>query len=258
MSYSSGAARTVGFLKFAAAGVALAGSLALAAPAGATNITILSGSMQNQLVVNISGFGAAFDAPMEFNTIYGGTPTKLVAFCVDVFNEITLADYNPDLLYTDSNKFDASYAYATPALTTAKVQQIGQLVNFGMDVFNDGALSQPMKKLQLGAVQGAIWEIVASRNVTLNTNYGGYNAGVNAATFDTLVDNLAGSTYLNYITGYGGQGAGVTLITPVTYPRGGTQSFVYANAPEPAVWVMMIGGFGLAGAMLRRRRVVAA
>jgi hypothetical protein len=31
-----------------------------------------------------------------------------------------------------------------------------------------------------------------------------------------------------------------------------------AAVPEPATWAMMIGGFGLAGAMLRRRRVVAA
>jgi hypothetical protein len=260
MSYASGAARVGGLLKFAAAGAALAGGLALAAPASATNITILSGTMHNQLVVDISGFGAAFDAPMEFDTLYGGTPTQLVAFCVDVFHHISLGNYVPNLTYTDSNPFDTTYAYATPALTTSRVQQIGQLVNFGTDVFNDVVLSQPMKKLQLGAVQGAIWEIVASRNVTLSTNpsYSGYNAGVSAATFNTLVDNLAGANYQNYITGYGGQGPGVTLITPTTYPRSGTQSFLYSNAPEPAAWVMMIGGFGLVGATLRRRRVAAA
>jgi hypothetical protein len=35
-------------------------------------------------------------------------------------------------------------------------------------------------------------------------------------------------------------------------------SMVAASAPEPAVWALMIGGFGLVGAALRRRRVVAA
>jgi hypothetical protein len=30
------------------------------------------------------------------------------------------------------------------------------------------------------------------------------------------------------------------------------------SVPEPAVWTMMIGGFGLAGAALRRRRAPAA
>ena len=259
MSYQSRAARAVGFVKVAAAGAVLAGGLAFASSAGATNITILSGTMHNQLVVDIAGIGTAYDAPMEFSTIYGGTPKSLVAFCVDVFHDITLADYNPDLLYTDSHPFDSTYAYATPALTAAKVTQIGQLVNYGLDVFNDAGLAQPTKKTQLGAVQGAIWELVAGHNVTLNTNaaYAGFNSGVTAASFNTLVDNLAGANYLNFITGYGGQGAGVTLITPITYPTSGTQSFVYANAPEPGTWVMMIGGFGAAGAMLRRRRRVA-
>lgn len=35
-------------------------------------------------------------------------------------------------------------------------------------------------------------------------------------------------------------------------------SFSTAGVPEPATWALMIGGFGLAGAALRRRRTVAA
>jgi hypothetical protein len=34
--------------------------------------------------------------------------------------------------------------------------------------------------------------------------------------------------------------------------------FTSGGAPEPAAWALMIGGFGLAGASLRRRRAVAA
>jgi hypothetical protein len=34
--------------------------------------------------------------------------------------------------------------------------------------------------------------------------------------------------------------------------------FVRSGVPEPAAWVLMIAGFGLAGAMLRRRSLVAA
>ena len=34
-------------------------------------------------------------------------------------------------------------------------------------------------------------------------------------------------------------------------------TFGVAGAPEPATWALMVGGFGLAGAGLRRRRAMA-
>jgi len=45
------------------------------------------------------------------------------------------------------------------------------------------------------------------------------------------------------------------------YSNGGQAVFSYngmAAVPEPGAWALMIGGFGLAGAMLRRRRAVTA
>lgn len=56
-------------------------------------------------------------------------------------------------------------------------------------------------------------------------------------------------------------GAGAMTITQVqlqTAPEFTTLESLVAPAPEPAAWTMMIGGFGLAGAMLRRRRTVSA
>ena len=43
--------------------------------------------------------------------------------------------------------------------------------------------------------------------------------------------------------------------------KAGARSFVdwnisYNAVPEPGTWALMIGGFGLAGALLRRRRAV--
>jgi hypothetical protein len=35
------------------------------------------------------------------------------------------------------------------------------------------------------------------------------------------------------------------------------QAAQQAGVPEPASWALMIGGFGLAGASLRRRRAIA-
>jgi hypothetical protein len=109
----------------------------------------------------------------------------------------------------------------------------------------------------LSAVQSAIWQVVSDRNVT-STNHD--------HSFDNLVDDLSGDNLTNYFTGgYGPEGSDFTLITPVqlyggrngTTPLALTQSFAIAGGgavPEPAAWALMIAGFGMAGAMLRRSR----
>jgi len=111
----------------------------------------------------------------------------------------------------------------------------------------------------LSAVQGAIWQVVSDADVT-STNHD--------MTFDLLVDNLSGDSQSDFFLdpygeSYGPEGHAITLITPVQryIIKNGrqtavplTQSFVFANVPEPATWVMMIGGIGMAGAMVRRQR----
>jgi hypothetical protein len=248
-------------LKGFVAAAAVAGGLAFAAPASATSVVILEGTMSSPLVVNISGPGAGsgnvYAAPMQFETLYGGTPTDLLAFCVDIFHHITLGNYTPDLQYTDVNPWDVNFSYATPPLTVPEVAQVARLVHFGTAVFNDGSLASLAKRTQLAAVQGAIWSVVANRTVTLAAGFS-QNNGVVAASFNTQVSNLAGANYLSYMGAYGPVSSQVTLITPITYPTGGTQAFLFAAVPEPATWALMIGGFGAAGAMLRRRRAVLA
>ena len=58
-----------------------------------------------------------------------------------------------------------------------------------------------------------------------------------------------------------GDGNPTTLTVAATVPGNGGVFFdnfqVTGAVPEPAAWVMMIGGFGAAGAMLRRRRAAA-
>ncbi|MBL8771529.1 MAG: PEP-CTERM sorting domain-containing protein [Phenylobacterium sp.] len=105
---------------------------------------------------------------------------------------------------------------------------------------------------RLSAVQGAIWQVVSNRNVT----------SVNGdAAFDLLVDQLSSDNLTDYLTGVGHVRQGFQLITPVQQfggrngrtPLPLTQSFVIA-VPEPTTWVMMILGFGMAGAAIRGRR----
>lgn len=59
-----------------------------------------------------------------------------------------------------------------------------------------------------------------------------------------------------------GDGSTATLALAATNGTNGGVFFdaisVQTGIPEPAAWAMMIGGFGLAGAMLRRRRAISA
>jgi len=87
------------------------------------------------------------------------------------------------------------------------------------------------------------------------------------ASFDTLVDmSTAGfltfahtSSTLNLefrVTGVGWQGAGDEGLglDNVVLTYDGVRQQGPPGIPEPSTWALMIGGFGLAGAMLRRRR----
>jgi hypothetical protein len=50
----------------------------------------------------------------------------------------------------------------------------------------------------------------------------------------------------------------VTPVSPTRYSWSASWDNTFVGVPEPATWGLMIGGFGLAGVALRRRRAVAA
>ena len=92
---------------------------------------------------------------------------------------------------------------------------------------------------------------------TLNRN----NSGL--MHYDPPADNAVGAVRgtdgaISILSGYGKRYpystnyAGQSLVGSMTY------SLNKAAIPEPSTWALMIGGFGLAGGMLRRRRVVPA
>ena len=78
--------------------------------------------------------------------------------------------------------------------------------------------------------------LASSWNPAFVSANGGTTAGAETA---LLNGSAAGRSYLNIHT--------------VAFPGGEIRGFL-APAPEPATWTMMILGFGLAGATLRRRR----
>lgn len=249
--------------------VAPAAALAFGAMAGtsaqADVYVFQNGVMDHARTLSIAGIGSSIKAtPVQFDGFIEGTPdqpfTNLVAFCVDVYHSISLGDYNPDLTYTDTIPLthDSNPSAPNP-LSPAEITQIGRLVNYGTSVFYEaptGTSTQRNKRWDtLAAVQGAIWQVASGRNVTSSN-----------VTMNQLIDHLAGANYTSYFAPeYGPVHSGIKFLTPFkdepfgpdkVYPHKRlSQAFAIADAvPEPSTWLLMIGGFAIAGGALRRAR----
>jgi len=250
-------------MQMACAGIALAGALAWGSAASATQVYISDGQMNHPLIVQLAGAnynGTVYDGAMQFTTTYGSTPNvDLIAFCVDIFHDIGFGPYSPALPYQTTVPFTTDSRPSPGAgdqLSAAQIEQVDRLVNYGTDVQKDGSLSTSAKSFTVGAVQGAIWEIVGGEKVTLASGWS-QNNGVDATSFNTLVTELADPNHYadQFGSTYGAIGDKTTFITPVGYPKGPTQSFLFAGSvPEPSTWLMAVLGVGMLGGALRLRR----
>lgn len=261
-----------GLLKAAVPAAFLAfGALAAPTVAMADTYVLDEGEMFAYRQVRLSGSGfttvTVKAAPMLFDGYIKGTPNEpfenLVAFCVDVYHSISQNDYNPDLTYTDEIELEHNSHWdpnKRDYLSESEIVHIGKLVNYGTEVWYNNTMSLTARVNELAGVQGAIWKVVSGLTVTAVNNgtstnnlvQSRINALSNANTYTNAFTYAEGPVY-----------ADIKLLTPFKngkypkqYPHKDlTQSFAIADAvPEPGTWVMMIGGFGLAGAMLRRRR----
>jgi hypothetical protein len=261
-------------------GAVLAGALAfgglVADAANATTIIIQEGTLVGSLNVVVSGINSNNPlkaTAMQFDGYYDYNPSRnsdneyfenMVAFCVDVYHNIKVGDYNPDLVYQDTVNVTTDSNFPNQKnLSQAQLDQIGRLVNYGTRVFYQAPKTtiaqQNARYDQLAAVQGAIWKVVSGKNVTASTGNNTVNANINSLilTFSDL--NYRFNTTKAYQLG--SVTTKVTFWTPkATSKQSGYgsknayQAFAVGSVPEPATWVMMIGGFGFAGAMLRRSR----
>jgi hypothetical protein len=164
----------------------------------------------------------------------GGPSEQLLVFCVDIFhyfdpNNTPPILYQTGLLTTDSSASNSGSGVALSPLISGEIGYLASLYN--------GATAA-----QLAGIQGAIW-LTEYSGLTLT---GGATAQV--AQYQALgavwaATHASNTTYADAIYSVGGQ----------------NQGFVPGGAvPEPASWALMIAGFGMAGAMLRRRRLAAA
>lgn len=194
-------------------------------------------------VVDLALFGpqGVYESPEVLTvSINGGAPKDILAFCVDIFHNFGSGTALPVTYMTDpvANDSDSPASGGGPALSHVISGEIAYLADLGK------LTSDPNR---MAGIQGAIWA----------TEYPGLTIS-------------GGSTYLDYYVGlasaWGAAHPGFAGFADGIYPEAGdtqgfgvTQGFtIGGGVPEPASWALMIGGFALAGAALRRRRAVVA
>lgn len=201
--------------------VAATAVMGLASSAGAATLLVSDVGVVNWNGVSVAGHGGETATGIIFNG-------DLLVFCVDLEHNIGVTHYNPPLVFTWGL---LTVDGAGNPISEEDSNRIGQLANKGYFFQHSG---DPDFGDDLTAIQAAIWSIeyhttVTSADPEINDEI---------AQFLTVKDN--GHGYARSLIAHGPG-------------EGGVQNMV-AGAPEPATWAMMIGGFGLAGAALRRRR----
>jgi hypothetical protein len=260
--FRSGAAKA---LRGALAGAALAGGLAATGGASAATYFLQSASMNTTYRATIAGPGVnatVYSAPVVFHAYNGTGPVgeafDLLAFCVDIFHAMSLGTVN--LTYDDAydlttnsyyNSSSVRFAGPATALSEAQVTQVGHLVNFGTDVWENMAAGATKDKL-LAGLQGAVWK-------TINPTY---SITSSTAAVNTHIINYSGAGYLAFLDDFNTQAHSYTPVSTSIDLISQTGRYGFADArqafaiavPEPATWATMIMGFAALGAVLRRRR----
>ena len=220
------------------------GAFGLASSAGAATVVINSSHVIGGYTVQISGgapYSNVYEGPEAMNVSFNGGPAQdITAFCVDLFHLWTGAP--PAQTYVTAPVTKDSHDYWSGdgnTLSDSVSGQIGFLAGMGQTT-SDVA--------RLAGIQGAIWSIEYP-----------------AFTISSPPGNPSSSPYLGYYVGLAGAWAtshpgfhghanGIYSVGGSSQGFGLTQGFTTGGVPEPTTWALMIGGFGMAGAMLRHRR----
>jgi hypothetical protein len=168
----------------------------------------------------------------EFNltgtNLTTGRSASFLTYCVDIFHALTMPG-----------------TYTVSPLSTlfsgAKATNINKLLtNINLATADQSA-----------AVQLAIWEIVFETGPTLNVN-----AGANHGAFWMTGGSSGAARMLanSYLASLGSWNVSTTHTARLLYSRTNQSQVYLAAVPEPGTWAMMIFGFMLVGASVRRRR----
>jgi hypothetical protein len=203
---------------------------------GTDTVTPATQAPGSGLVVNVAPINPTFDftlAPNNPHTKKNEAQTTLKLFTIYT-NETTLNgdDLSPQKI---SLTFDFTLPTLNDGLAPITGTTDGQFQLFG--ILQDGVLT---------------WD-----DSTVDLYYG--PAALPQADKGDLQITLNGGTFNQGVFGLdGGKRDGLTVSATFDWKQDPILSALPAAVPEPASWALMIGGFGLSGAMLRRRRSVAA
>ena len=229
------------------AAIAAAG-LSFAAPASAADVFIFSatqtGDAIGTTVPEVSGREAFRMAPFEIQAKEGtqfgaGEDFTALAFCIDFYTDMPMED--PADLVDGTNDINAQYGDGTLAGASAQEQEtVFRLVDYGNYLYKFHS-ANPNTQTRLAALQGAIWQVLTHQTFKFYDSYLGPEA-------DQLIQDYAS---LNGVVLRNDRAMRVLL------SQDGFQGVAYSlrtGVPEPATWGLMIGGFFVVGAALRRAR----
>ena len=243
------------------AALAAAAGLSARAMAGqasaADTFTLVSASMDQNYTAYINGFGYAYASPVTFQVSgYYDGETSLFGFCFDIYHDMYLG--NLGYTYTTNQPEGGGLIANLPqVLTNAgganpldplnQISAITNLVDTGFILHKqENNANYADTETRLAAIQTAIWNIeqpgvVSQFSGGAGNDFATYFAQYSTGNYTSLADaNDKVFTIMD----------GAHQSFAIGWPIGGV--------PEPTSWALMIGGFGLAGAALRRQRKAAA
>lgn len=223
--------------------IVTSGIAAIAAPAAAVQTVVLNSvGIYNPGHLDVTTGATTkseYSVPLTF-TAKGakGVAFDALGFCVDLAHNIyvgfgsqlaTSLPYHVVPLRNDG--------FGNP-LKNKQINEIGGLATLGFAIAKS---SDANKSAELAAVQQAIWTVEYPHSNFVSTG------GFAASQASYAAQYLAAAPTLH--------GFARTIVAD----NGATQAFIsnIGSVPEPAMWVEMLAGFGVVGALSRRRRTTA-
>lgn len=230
----------------------LADYLGYAPDARTVTVSILGGPQGDESNINIDvgRFRMRKTGGTSDVVPLGGTLTnEFLAFCVEPYQ--FLANSAPyDLVPLSQGSSSIGGMGGAKALLLREL--------FGRFAPTGGS-NGTMSRNDAAAFQVAIWEIVTDGSGSLLLNSGNFT--MRSSSNSTVFNRAQG--WLNALNGTGPLASGLRVLrngSPTNVNQGSQDLLVFTNLvepiPEPDTWAMLIVGFGLTGAVLRRRRAL--